>query len=154
LAILQAKTDGYDDAVLLTPEGKVAEGPGYTLLGIQDGRLITPPVTDGILEGVTRDSLLRLAKDKLGMEVVERSVDRTELYTFDELLFCGSGAEVTPIVSVDRHPVGDGKPGRHTVRIREVYLSYARGALGDDYGWLTPIYSGVATSEAPTAAVR
>jgi branched-chain amino acid aminotransferase len=154
LALMQARADGYDDAVLLTLEGKVAEGPGYTLLGVQDGRLIAPPVTDAILEGVTRSSLLRLAKDKLGMEVVERSIDRSELYTFDEVLFCGSGAEVTPITSVDRHAVGSGQPGPHTMRLRDAYLSYARGDSGDEYGWLTPVYSGVTAGSAAASAVR
>lgn len=151
LALLQARADGYDDAVLMTPEGKVAEGPGYTLMAVHDGRLITPSTTDAILEGVTRSSLLHLARASLGMETVERSIDRSELYVFDELLFCGSGAEVTPIVSVDRHPVGDGEPGRHTLRLRETYLAYARGAVGDEFGWLTPVYGGVKASTAAAA---
>lgn len=145
LALLQATADGYDDAILLTAEGRVSEGPGYTLFAVRDGVLMTPPVTDSILEGITRDTVIRLARDDLGVHVVERSMDRTELYCVDELFFCGSGAEVAPITSVDRRPVGDGRPGTVTELVRRAYFAYAHGSGGDPYAWLTPVYGSGST---------
>jgi branched-chain amino acid aminotransferase len=142
LALMQAKLDGYDDAIMLTTAGKVAEGPGYTVLGIQDGRIVAPTVTDSILEGITRNTIFRLAQDHLGITIQERSVDRSELYLLDELFFCGSGAEITPIVSVDRHIVGTGHPGSVTCRLRDFYISQVQGERGDEYGWLTPTWAG------------
>jgi len=140
LALLQARTDGYDDAILLSQDGKVTEGPGYGVFISRGGRLITPPVTAGILESITRDSLLRLAAEELGVDVQEREIDRTELYLADEIFFCGSSAEVTPVLSVDRHPVGGGKPGTRTLELREHFQAAARGAMPDKFGWLTPVY--------------
>jgi branched-chain amino acid aminotransferase len=139
LALLQARADGYDDAILLTGEGRVAEGPGYNLFLARDGALATPPTTEGILEGVTRDTLIRLAR-RLGLTVEVRPIDRTELYQADEIFFCGSGAEVMPVLSVDRHPVADGTPGKLTVLLREAYMGVARGEVPDPDGWLTPVY--------------
>lgn len=148
LALLQAKTDGYDDAILLTQEGKVAEGPGYTVFAVKDGNLLTPPTTDGILEGITRDSVIKLAR-RAGINVVERSIDRTELYLADEMFFCGSAAEVTPILSVDRHPIADGKPGRLTLELLDDFRAAAGGAAEDEFGWRTAVYAG---TPAPSAA--
>lgn len=141
LALLQAKADGYDDAVFLGPNRKVAEGPGYNILAVLEDSLVTPPESDGILPGITRDSLIRIARD-LGMTVAERSIDRTELYVADELFFCGSAAEVTPILSVDRHIVGTGRPGRITSLLRERYVAAARGDVPAYQEWLTPVYQG------------
>ncbi len=144
LALLQAKVDGYDDAILLTQEGRVAEGPGYTLFMFRDGDLVTPPITDGILEGITRDSVIKLSR-KAGLKVVERSIDRTELYLAQELFFCGSAAEVTPILSVDRHDIGDGKPGTRTLQLLEAFREAAGGGVPDDEGWRTPVYAEAAS---------
>ncbi len=140
LAVVQARIDGYDDAILLTPDGRVAEGPGYNLFLVRRGQLITPPVTEGVLEGITRDSLIRLAHDMLGIDVVERPVDRSELYVAEEMFFCGSAAEVTPILSVDRHKVGTGGVGDITNRLKVAYLAAARGLVPGCVGWLTPVY--------------
>jgi branched-chain amino acid aminotransferase len=140
LALLQARVDGYDNALLLSQDGKVTEGPGYCVFMVRGGRLITPPVTSGILESVTRDSLIQLAPD-LGLEVVERDIDRTELYVADELLFCGSAAEVTPILSVDRIAVGDGTAGPRTQALRDAYMDVVHGEVADRSGWLTPIFA-------------
>jgi len=155
LALLQARADGYDDAILLSHEGKVTEGPGYCVFMFRGGRWITPPVTSGILESVTRDSLIQMLPG-LGSEVQEREIDRTELYVADELFFCGSAAEVTPILSVDRIPVGNGSPGPRTLALREAFLQVVRGAAPERAGWLTPVFGvkaagGAAVGEAVPA---
>jgi branched-chain amino acid aminotransferase len=143
LAIGQARTDGYDSAILLTDAGTVSEGPGFALFMLRGGKLVTPPVTAGILESVTRDTLMVLAPE-LGLEVVEREIDRTELYVADELFFCGSAAEVTPIFSVDRIPVGSGEAGPRTQAMRAAYMATVRGERPDTRGWLTPVFAEVA----------
>lgn len=142
LALLQARADGYDDAILLSSQGKVTEGPGYAVFMLRGGRLITPPVTAGILESITRDSIMALAPG-LGLEVQEREIDRTELYVADELFFCGSAAEVTPILSVDRIPVGSGTVGPRTRGLLTAFLATVRGETADTRGWLTPVFAGV-----------
>lgn len=144
LAGLEAKQNGYDDAILLDRDGKVTEGPGYTLLLVRDGIPITPSVTSGILEGVTRDTLLALIPEVLSRRVVEREVDRTELYVADEAFFCGSGAEITPILSIDRRPVGNGSPGPLTKVIRDSYFALVRGNRETHREWLLPVYGGAA----------
>ncbi|MBW2146572.1 MAG: branched-chain amino acid transaminase [Deltaproteobacteria bacterium] len=140
LAGLQARHDGYDDAIILGRDGKVTEGPGYTLFIIRDGFPITPPVTSGILEGVTRDTLLILFPEVLSRKVIEREIDRTELYVAEEAFFCGSGAEITPIISVDRRPIGDGNPGPLTLQIRDAYFALVRGNRDFHREWLLPVY--------------
>ena len=152
LAMLQARTDGYDDAILLSSEGKVTEGPGYALFMVRGGKLITPPVTAGILESITRDSIITLAAG-LGLEVLEREVDRTELYVADELFFCGSAAVVTPILSVDRIPVGSGQAGPTTELLRATFLATVRGEVEDTRGWLTPVFAGSGAAAASREAV-
>jgi branched-chain amino acid aminotransferase len=144
LAGLEARQNGYDDAILLDRNGKVTEGPGYTLFLVRDGIPLTPSVTSGILEGVTRDTLLALIPEVLSRRVVEREIDRTELYVADEAFFCGSGAEVTPILSIDRRPVGNGSPGPLTKEIRDSYFSLVRGNRETHREWLLPVYGGAA----------
>jgi branched-chain amino acid aminotransferase len=139
LALLQAKTDGYDDAILLNSDGSVAEGPGYTLFLVRDDRPITAPVTSNILEGVTRATLLTLFREALSVEPWEREIDRTELYIADEAFFAGTAAEVTPILSVDRHPVGDGAVGPLTAKVRDAYFHVVRGGASHPE-WRTPVY--------------
>lgn len=139
LALLQAKADGYDDAILLGANGKVTEGPGYNLFMVRDGVLCTPPTTDGILEGITRDTLLLLAREDLDIPVAVRSIDRTELYVAEEVFFCGSAAEITPILSVDRHVVGNGDSGPIVRRLLARYLAIARGEIPDRAEWRTLI---------------
>jgi branched-chain amino acid aminotransferase len=139
LALLQAKIDGYDDAILLNSDGSVAEGPGYTLFLVRDDRPITSPVTSNILEGVTRATLLTLFREALSVEPWEREVDRTELYIADEAFFAGTAAEVTPILSVDRHPIGDGAIGPLTAKVRDAYFQVVRGGASHP-DWRTPVY--------------
>jgi branched-chain amino acid aminotransferase len=138
LAGLQAKADGYDTALILTEDGKVSETPGACVLIVRDGVLITPPVTDGILESVTRETVLRLAREA-GMTVQERSVGRTELYAASEIMFVGTGMEVTPVVGVDRFTVSDGIRGPVTKTLQDAYFATLRGAKKAADGWLTHI---------------
>jgi branched-chain amino acid aminotransferase len=144
LATLQAIADGYDQPIFLNKDGHVAEGTGATFFMLRKGRLVTPPVTADILESITRTTLIEtIYPDLFGMEVVEREIDRTELYVADEAFFCGSGYEITPIVSVDRFPLGDGKVGPVTQRLSRAYLDLVRGVDKRYPQWRTPVYSGV-----------
>ncbi len=140
LALLQAKTDGYADAILLNSDGSVAEGPGYTLFLVRDDQPMTPSVTSNILEGVTRSTLLTLFSESLGVTVEQREIDRTELYVADEAFFAGTAAEVTPILSVDRRPVGDGVVGPLTAKVRDAYFRAVRDGSAPHPEWRTPVY--------------
>lgn len=139
LASTEASLNGYDTPILLNAQGKVAEGPGSCLMLVRDGVLITPGVTESILESITRASLIDLARDVLGLGVVERSVDRTELYIADELFLCGTAAEITPIVSVDRYTVGDGEQGPITSALERAFHDVVRGNDPRYRHWLTPV---------------
>jgi branched-chain amino acid aminotransferase len=140
LALMQAKHDGYDDVVILTGDGKVAEGPGYNIFLVRRGKLVTPRVTDSILEGITRDTLIRIAAE-LGVDFEERTIDRSELYLADELFFCGSAAEISPIASVDGHVVRNGAPGPVTQRLHDYFLRIVRGEIPSHAMWLTRVYN-------------
>lgn len=140
LGLLQAQLDGYDSTIFLNKAGKVAEGSGACVFMVRDSVAVTPPVTSGILESITRSTLMEISATELNMCVFEREIDRTELYTADEVFFCGTGAEVTPILSIDRHEVGNGGVGHYTERLREAYLNVARGSHQQYRCWLTPVY--------------
>jgi len=139
LAGLQARSDGYDSALLLNEDGSVAEAPGACVLIVRDGALITPPVTGGILESLTRDTVLRHAREHGIASVVERPVDRTELYAATEIMLVGTGMEVTPVTGIDRLAVGDGARGPVTRALQERYFAAVRGRAQLPAGWLTPI---------------
>lgn len=138
LALHEVKLDGYDVALLLNPQGKLAEAPGACVMLIKNGKLITPDTASGILESITRDALMTLARER-GLEVVERTVDRTELYTADEVFLCGTAFEITPIVEVDHYAVADGKTGPHTLALEEKLLGVMRGTHKDHPEWRTPV---------------
>jgi branched-chain amino acid aminotransferase len=141
LAVLEAKANGYDGALLLNTRGKLAEAPGACCFLVRHGVPITPPVTADILESVTRTTLLELFRTELGQPPVERDVDRTELYVADEAFLCGSGWEITPVVSVDRMALGDGvQPGPLTRAIQTCYFAVVRGEKPAYRDWLTPVY--------------
>jgi branched-chain amino acid aminotransferase len=141
LAQLEAKVNGYDAALLLNARGKVAEAPGACCFVVRRGVPTTPPVTADILESVTRATLLELCAKELGLTPEVREIDRTELYVAEEAFLCGSGWEITPIVSVDRLPLGDGtKPGPVTRAIQACYFSVVRGERPAYRDWLTPVY--------------
>jgi branched-chain amino acid aminotransferase len=138
LTKMEAKEDKYAEGIMLDSFGYVSEGSGENLFAIRDGCLYTAPLSAGILQGVTRDSVVTIARD-LGVQIREQVLPREFLYVADELFFCGTAAEITPIRSVDRIPVGEGKPGPLTQRIQREYLGIAKGRIADRHGWLTPV---------------
>ncbi|MFN8482012.1 MAG: branched-chain amino acid transaminase [Anaerolineae bacterium] len=140
LVAAQATADGYDGAIILNADGTVAEGPWACVFIVRDGVVITPSVTSNILESITRRTVIQLAQEALGACVEQREVGRTELYIADEMFFCGTGAEVTPIVSVDRYKVGSGDVGPLTRRLRGLYYDIVRGMEPGYAPWLTPVY--------------
>lgn len=138
LAKMEAKADDYAEGIMLDWLGYVSEGSGMNLFAVRDGGLFTSPVSAAILQGITRDSVLVMARD-LGLDVREQMMPREFLYTADELFFCGTAVEVTPVRSVDRIDIGDGKPGPITLRIQREYLGIVRGQIPDRHGWLTHV---------------
>jgi branched-chain amino acid aminotransferase len=140
LAKSEAVEAGYDEAIVLTVDGHVSEGSAENLFMLKDGVFVTPPVTDDILEGVTRTLLMRLIREELGKPVVERSIDRTELYTCDELLLCGTGAQISPVVEVDRRSVGNGKVGEFSQELQNIYFGAVRGESPKYKDWTIPVY--------------
>lgn len=138
LAMAEAHINGYDTSLILNPGGKVAEGPGSCLMLVRDGILVTPNVTESILESITRSSVIELARKELGLEVVERPVDRTELYVADEIFMVGTAAEILTIGSVDRYVIGDGDMGPITKQIEQLFHQVVRGNHPEYMHWLTP----------------
>ena len=139
LASMDAKEAGYDEAILLTQNGYVSEGPGENIFMVKKGKLITPPVSADILEGITRDSVTSIATE-IRIDVVERDVARTELYTCDELFLCGTAAQISPVGSVDGRTIGDGRPGKLTTKLASLFDEAVRGADDNRRAWLTPVY--------------
>ena len=140
LAMTEAIDNGFDDAIFLTEDGHVSEGTGMNVFIVRGGRLYTPPPSANILEGITRETVFELARRELGFEVVERSIDRSELYAADELFFCGTGVEIISVGSVDRRPVGDGSGYPFTKKLSAVYREVVRGQRADYLNHLTPVY--------------
>ncbi len=138
LVTMEAKRNGYDEGIALTPDGTVGEGAGMNLFVVRDGEILTPPSAGSILAGITRDSVMRLAADR-GHRVVEQVVPREMLYLADELFFTGTATEVTPIRSVDRLPVGDGRRGPITSEIQSDFFGLFSGETEDRHGWLDPV---------------
>lgn len=138
-----AKTDallsGYDDAIVLSGDGHVTEGSAMNLFIVRDGKLITSSVSDNILEGITRDTIIKLAKDELGLDTIERKIDRTELYICDEAFFCGTGAQVSPITKVDNRDVGNGQIGAVSKKLQEIYFNLVKGKLSKYSNWLVEV---------------
>jgi branched-chain amino acid aminotransferase len=139
LATMEAQINGYDVPLILNDQRKVAEGPGACVMMVRDGKLITPGVTDSILESITRDALIQMARDDLGLEVQERPIDRTEFYIADEAFLCGTAFEITPIVSVDRYQLGDGEVGPITKQLEDLFLGVLRGTDSRHEDWRTPV---------------
>lgn len=142
LSKMEARLDNYSEGIMLDSFGQVSEGSGENLFLVRGGKLFTAPVSAGILQGITRDSVTRIARD-LGYEVVEQVMPREMLYVADELFFTGTAAEITPIRSVDRITVGSGGRGPITAAIQAEYMGIAEGRLPDKYGWRTLVPSGV-----------
>ena len=140
LAKSEAQLNGFDEAIVLTADGHVSEGSAENLFMVKRGVLITPPVTDNILEGITRGRMMEIAGDELGIEVVERSIDRTELYGADEVFLCGTGAQISPVIEIDRRSIGSGRPGSITKDLSRIYFDAVRGRLPAYRSWLTPVF--------------
>jgi branched-chain amino acid aminotransferase len=138
------KTDallsGFDEALVLTREGHISEGSAENVFMIRDSVLVTPPVTENILEGITRRTIMTLARDELGLEVVERRIDRTEVFICDELFLCGTAAQVTAVTRVDHQVVGDGVMGPITSQLRSMFFDVIRGRVETYRHWNEPVY--------------
>ncbi|MBC7842168.1 MAG: branched-chain amino acid transaminase [Gemmatimonadaceae bacterium] len=138
LSKMQARLDGYVEGIMLDSQGLVSEGSGENLFVIRDDVLYTAPLAAGILNGITRDSVVTIARD-LGYDVREQNMPREFLYVADEVFFTGTAAEITPIRSIDRIPIGSGQPGPICRVIQTEFLGIARGTIEDRHGWLTPV---------------
>lgn len=135
LAVMEAKMNGFDETIMLNEAHNVAEGSGENIFLVRKGKLMTPPLSAGVLPGITRDSIMSIARD-LGYEPLEQDFSRGELYLADELFFVGTAAEVTPIREVDRRPVGDGVPGPVTVAVQSKFKDVVRGKEEKHLSWL------------------
>jgi branched-chain amino acid aminotransferase len=138
LIVSEAHKAGFDDAIVLTEAGNVSEGSAMNLFIVRDGKLITPAVTENILEGITRSTLITLAQNELGLTVEERTVNRTELYVADEAFYCGTGAQVAPITRIDNRPVGGtGEIGPITAKIQALYFDVVKNKVPRYSQWCT-----------------
>ena len=145
LAHVEARLNGFSSPLMLNQHGKVAEGPSSCFMMIRGGKIITPPITADILESITRQTLIDLCRNDLNLDVIEREVDRTEVYVADEAFFCGSGAEVTPMLSLDHYELGTGGVGSITKRIQQYYFDVTAGRIAKYRHWLTPVYEDAET---------
>lgn len=144
LAKTEAVEAGFDEAIMLTEDGHVSEGTGENVFLVRDGRLVTPAVSDDILEGVTRRTVMQIALEELQIESVERTVDRTELYIADELFLVGTGAQISPVREVDGREIGDGGIGPLTGALQDLYFDIVRGVDARYRAWCTAVYPATA----------
>ncbi|MFC2040609.1 aminotransferase class IV, partial [Chloroflexota bacterium] len=140
LAKTEAISNGYDEAIMLTPDGHVAEGSGENIFLVINGKLVTPPEYNNILVGITRDTVMELARKELGIETLERPIDRSELYTADECFLTGTAAHLTPVAEIDQRSVSNGEIGEITQRLKDTYMDVIKGDSPDYLGWCTPAY--------------
>jgi branched-chain amino acid aminotransferase len=140
LAKSEALQAGFDEAIMLSGDGRVSEGSAENIFMVRKGRICTPPPSDNILEGITRAAVMHLVQEEMGLEVQERSIGRSELYVADEVFMVGTGAQVAPVVEIDRRRVGDGEPGPLTMRVQQVYRDVVTGHNPKYADWLTPVY--------------
>jgi branched-chain amino acid aminotransferase len=143
LAKTEANLNGFDEAIMLDERGHISEGSGENIFVVQEGKIITPPPSSDILVGITRDTVMTLAREELGVEVVERDIDRSEIYTADECFMTGTAAHVTPVVELDHRPIGDGGMGPVSRRLVELYFDIITGKNPKYAHWCTPCYSKV-----------
>jgi branched-chain amino acid aminotransferase len=139
LAKTEALESGFDEAIMLTQDGHVCEGSAENLFIVRGGTFVTPPPSDNILEGITRAALMHLLTEEFGLPVDERSIDRSELYVADEVFLCGTGAQVAPVIEIDRRTIGDGEPGPLTLRLQELYFNACKGENQKYLDWLTEV---------------
>lgn len=140
LIVSDAKLAGFDDAIVLSPDGHVTEGSAMNLFLVQNGKLVTSKTTSNILVGVTRNTIMEIAKEEFGIETIEREIDRTELYISDEAFYCGTGAQISPITSIDNRDLGDGKVGEISQKLQKLYFDVVQGKIEKYKKWCTPIY--------------
>lgn len=150
LAKTEAMEHGYDEAIMLNADGHVSEGSGENIFIVDRGRLVTPPVSDNILVGITRETIVDLARDELGIQLIERQVDRSELYTADECFMTGTAAHVSPVLEVDHRAVGDGSIGPVTAQLQKLYFDVLLGRVPKYRDWVTPVEVGVVEGAAPS----
>jgi branched-chain amino acid aminotransferase len=138
------KTDavraGFDEAIVLNADGHISEGSAANFFMLRNGVFATPPITDNVLEGITRRTVIQMIRDELGKDVQERQIDRTELYLADEMFFCGTGAQISAITRVDHRPVGSGRIGDMTAHLRQMYFDVVRGRAPKYREWCYPVY--------------
>ncbi|HEY4387558.1 MAG TPA: branched-chain amino acid transaminase [Ktedonobacteraceae bacterium] len=139
----EALQNNFDEAIMLTHEGHVSEGSAENIFLVINGELVTPAATENILLGVTRDTVIKLAQRELGIVTRERPVNRTELYTAEEIFLCGTGAQIAPVISVDNRPVNDGNVGPIGSKLQELYFDVVRGRKPEYAEWCTPVYAGI-----------
>jgi len=140
LAKTEAINNGYDEAIMLNADGYVAEGSGENLFLVIGDKLVTPGSYDGILMGITRNIAIELAKTELGIETVERHVDRVELYSADECFLTGTAAHITPVAEIDNRKIGSGDIGEVTRKLQQIYFDVIQGNNSKYLGWCTPAY--------------
>ena len=140
LAKTEAVSAGFDEAIMLNADGYVAEGSGENIFLVKGDKLVTPPSTDGILIGITRDTVMKLAKNELGIDTVERHVDRIELYNADEIFLTGTAAHITPVAEIDRRKIAAGEIGPVTAKLQKLYADVILGKNPKYASWCTPVY--------------
>lgn len=135
-----AARSGFDEALVLTNEGHVSEGSAMNIFMVRNGAVITPPVTENILEGITRRSVIELLHKEFNLDVIERPIDRTEVYLCEEFFFTGTAAQITAVTKVDHRPIGKGVMGPITARLRKIFSDVVHGRLAQYQSWITPVY--------------
>jgi len=141
LAKTEAVDNGFDEAILLTQDGHVSEGSGENIFLVMGGKLVTPPSWDNILIGITRDTVMKLAAQEVGIETVERTISRSELYIADECFLTGTAAHLSPVLEIDHRKVGNGQVGPITKELQNLYFSVLQGRTPKYHDWCTPAYS-------------
>jgi branched-chain amino acid aminotransferase len=140
LAKTDAQRAGFDETIMLNQDGHICEGSAENIFIIRNDAVLTPPVTDNILEGITRQTIITLLRDELSMTVVERSIDRSEIYLAQEAFFTGTGVQITAITRVDYRAIGTGKMGPTTTKLREIFFNVVRGRVKKYLPWCAPVY--------------
>ncbi len=140
LAKTEAIENGFDEAIMLTPDGHVSEGSGENIFLVINGRLVTPAIYNNILLGITRDTVMKLAQNELGLKTIERTIDRSELYTAEECFLTGTAAHITPVAEIDRRKIGNGEIGEITKKLQKIYFEVIRGDNPKYLDWCTPVY--------------
>ena len=148
LAKTEAISNGFDEAIMLSPDGHISEGSGENIFLVIDGKLVTPATYNNILTGITRNTLIELAENELGLETIYRPIDRSELYTADECFLTGTAAHVTPVAEIDHRKIGDGEIGDITMKLQKIYSDVIRGNNPKYLSWCTPAYKKSPVAEA------